>query len=275
MYVCMYDGLMDGFGSCLPGEYKCHDDTAKLHLAYNRSIQRRALKSLTCLWTYLIMAQPWKKIYVHICVCMNVCGVVYTCVCGYACLRIWMQRPGVKIVIHCSPLFKFLKISDMVCACSMHMGECCIAVSMHAETRGGCFVFLFSLPHSFKTWPMSQKLAISTRLDEQRIPVMHLPLLPKHYSHRHMNPYVLFTWMWRTWMQHPRLHSTAGSLTPCTITPTALPYFLRQDLSLSVGLFSQALADKQPLGFSCICTISPMIHPGVTEAAPCFCVIRI
>lgn len=155
MYVCMYDGLMDGFGSCLPGEYKCHDDTAKLHLAYNRSIQRRALKSLTCLWTYLIMAQPWKKIYVHICVCMNVCGVVYTCVCGYACLRIWMQRPGVKIVIHCSPLFKFLKISDMVCACSMHMGECCIAVSMHAETRGGCFVFLFSLPLRHGQWARS------------------------------------------------------------------------------------------------------------------------
>lgn len=61
-------------------------------------------------------------------------------------------------------------------------------------------------------------------------------------------------------------HSTLSY--PCTIAPTAPPYFLRQDLSLSAGLFSQALTDKQPLGFSCICTTSPMIHTGVTEAAP-------
>lgn len=69
----------------------------------------------------------------------------------------------------------------------------------------GAFLPFQSLPHSFKTWSMSQKLAISTRLVEQRTPMMHPPLLPEHYSHRHMNPYVLFTWMWWIWMQLPTL----------------------------------------------------------------------
>lgn len=137
----------------------------------------------------------------------------------------------------------------------MHMAEGCMTANMHAEARGGHFVFLFSLPHSFKTWPVSQKLAISARLVEQRTPMMHPPLLPEHHSHRHKKPYCSLYGCDR--LECSPCACTAHSLTPRTIVPSPLPYFLRQDLSLTVGLFSQALADKQPLGSSCLYTTFP------------------
>lgn len=51
-------------------------------------------------------------VYVYIysvCVHVNVCGVVYTCVCRYACLSIWTQRPKVKVLIHCKHFLIFKK----------------------------------------------------------------------------------------------------------------------------------------------------------------------
>lgn len=137
----------------------------------------------------------------------------------------------------------------------MHMAKRCMTV----KARGGHFVFLFSLPHSFKTWLMSQKLAISARLVEQRMPMMHPPLLPQHHSHRHMKPHCSLHGCDRLECSTHACtaqHST-HTHTPRTIVPSPLPYFLRQDLSLTVGLFSQALAEKQSLGSSCLYTTFP------------------